>query len=211
MSRRGMAGFCTRGVLPAVMLLLCLSVRVTRAESDALQQVREAAGRIQSLQAAFVQEKQLAILVRPLISMGRFYFKAPDAIRWEYESPARSLFLLSDGDARRFFERDGRLVPDSGADLQAMQIVLQHITNWLRGRFDESPDFRIEPHRDRIILVPSAALSGMIRRIELLLSQQPGIIDQILIVENERDFTKISFRDLKVNHPIAASVFRPLP
>ncbi len=42
---------------------------------------------LQTLEAGFVQEKISEMLLAPVTSKGRFRFKAPDRVRWDYETP----------------------------------------------------------------------------------------------------------------------------
>ena len=62
-------------------------VLITSGWSSSWDSIRAAARDIQSIQAAFTQEKHLQILARPLKSHGRLIFAAPDRLRWEYLAP----------------------------------------------------------------------------------------------------------------------------
>jgi len=152
----------------------------------------------------------MKILVRPLISKGRFFFKGPASIRWEYLSPVNSVVMMHQGEVRRFFKKDGLVIRDSGANLQAMQVVMQNITRWLGGHFDKNPDFKMTLKKNRIVLKPSQPMPGMIDRIELLLSDRPGLIDTITIYEDKENYTKIEFRAMEINRPIADSLFQEI-
>ncbi len=202
------AGF---GLLFLLYLFISANSRTVRAESDFFSQIREEAKKIKSLQADFVQQKQMKILLRPLVSKGRFFFRAPSSIRWEYVSPVNSIVVMHQGKMRRVFKKNGQVIQDSGANLQAMQIVMQNIAHWLSGRFDENPDFIMTLTPPRILLTPLKPMPGMMDRIELLFSDRPGILDSITIYENKENYTKIAFKSLKINGPIADSVFQEIP
>lgn len=85
---------------------------------------------------------------------------------------------------------------------------MQNITSWLGGRFDENPFFKMTMEKNRIILKPSKPMPGMMDRVELLLSNQPGIIEAIFIFEDNENYTKIQLKVLEINKPIADSVFQ---
>jgi len=193
-----------------LLLLLAVDVRVVRGEDARLAQFREQAMQIQSLQATFIQKKQMKILLRPLISKGRFFFKRSASIRWEYQSPINSVLTMHRGEVKRFFKRDGKVVQDSGTNLQVMQVVMQNISRWLGGRFDDNPDFKTTLVKNRILLTSTTALSDMIERIELQLSSRPGVIESITIFEDGENYTKIEFKGLEINQPIADSVFEEI-
>ncbi len=159
-------------------------------------QLRKDAGQIKTISADFIQEKHLQILSRPLISKGVFYYEAPGSLRWEYQSPIRSILMMHEGRVTRYIWGENGFRKDSGLSLQAMQIVLQEITKWLGGHFDDNPDFTasLEPDR-RIVLTPKKkAFSAIIRNIELILSDRPGVIKSVTIYEGEKSFTRIIFK-----------------
>lgn len=204
-------GLKKNGACLAGILLFWLLPASVWAQSDTLDRVREGAKQIHSLEAGFIQKKQMKILLKPLVSKGYFYFKAPGSIRWEYRTPINSVITMHKGDIKRFFRMNGKMVSDSGASLQVMQVVLQYITLWLGGQFDDNSDFKVSATKTHIELTPRKSMPGMIARIELRLSDQPGIIDEIVIVEDKENNTKIEFIGLKVNQPISDSVFQEIP
>ena len=193
-----------------LVLISAVGAKTAWAESDLFMEIRKKADFIKSLHVEFIQQKQLKILVRPLISKGLFIYKAPSSIRWEYITPVRSIVVLHQGKVKRFFTKDGLMVKDAGADLQVMQIVMQNITRWLNGNFDENPGFRTTVEKNRILLKPLNQISEMIDRIELLLSKDPGLIDSITIYEDRENYTKIKFKTLNINGPLADSVFEEI-
>ncbi|MBW2624348.1 MAG: outer membrane lipoprotein carrier protein LolA [Deltaproteobacteria bacterium] len=173
-------------------------------------QLRKDAEQINTIRSDFVQEKHLQILSRPLISKGVFYYEAPGSLRWEYQSPIRSILLMHEARVTRYIWGENGFRRDSGLSLQAMQIVLQEITKWLGGHFDDNPDFTasLEPDR-RIVLTPKKkALSAIIKNIELILSDRPGVIKSVTIYEGEKSFTKIIFKNVRVNEVLKETVFQ---
>ncbi|RLB99742.1 MAG: outer membrane lipoprotein carrier protein LolA [Deltaproteobacteria bacterium] len=177
--------------------------------ADSWEQIKTGAKEIKSVKAEFVQEKHLKILLNPLVSKGVFYYQAPGSLRWEYMSPVRSILLMHNGKMKRYVKTSEGLVKDASANLQAMQIVVQEITMWLNGRFDDNPNFIAVLKQGRIILTPrEKSLSMMIQRIELTLSNRPGVIKSVMIYENENSFTTLDFRNSRLNEKIEDSLFR---
>jgi outer membrane lipoprotein-sorting protein len=175
-------------------------------------QLRKDAEQINTIRADFVQEKHLPILSRPLISKGVFYYKAPGSLRWEYQSPIKSILLMYKGSVTRYIWGENGFRRDSGLSLHAMQVVLEEITMWLGGHFTENPDFTasLEPDQ-RIVLTPKKkAFSAIIRNIELILSDRPGVIKSVTIYEGEKSFTRIIFKNVRVNEVLKKTVFSSL-
>lgn len=194
--------------LVPVLALLCISW------ADSWEQLKVTASRVKSVQAEFVQEKHLPILAKPLISKGVFYYQAPRSLRWEYQWPIKSILAVHEGSVRRFVSTDGSdFREESGAGLEAMQVVVEEITQWLAGHFDDNPMFQasLEPGK-RIVLVPkNGAFQKVIRRIELNLGEEPGVMQSVTIYESENAFTKLVFTKTVLNEKIDDALFQKIP
>jgi len=194
-------------IITALMVLL--SARLCFAWADNWDDLRAAAGRISSVSAAFVQEKHMKVLVRPLISAGFLFFQAPDSLRWEYRHPIQSILITHAGNTKKFIRKDGKIIADAAANAPAMQFVTEEISRWLKGHFDENPVFSasLEPDR-RIVLTPNdKGLAGMIQRIELVLSDRPGIMESVMIYESKNSYTRILFTNVELNRPLDRKLF----
>ena len=168
-----------------IKTIFLLSAFMCLGWADTWEGIKKTASTVTSVRAEFVQEKHMEILARPLVSKGIFYFKAPNSLRWEYRSPVQSILLMHDGRTKRYLKRNGAIIEDEGAHLQSMQVVLQDISQWLSGRFEENPAFSasLEPGRKIVLRPKEKSLATMIQRIELILSDRPGIISAVMIYE----------------------------
>jgi outer membrane lipoprotein-sorting protein len=182
--------------------------------ADSWEQLKTTASVITSVQAEFVQEKHLPILAKPLVSEGVFYYQATRSLRWEYRWPVRSILTMHDGHVRRFVSTDAdSFHEESGPGLEAMQVVVEEITHWLAGRFDDNPMFQshLEPGK-RIVLVPKdGAFQKFIQRIVLNLGQRPGVMQSVTIYESENAFTQLTFKNTVLNAKIEDTLFQEIP
>ena len=180
--------------------------------ADTWEGIQSAASTITSVRAEFVQEKHMEILARPLVSKGIFYFQAPNSLRWEYQSPVQSILLMHDGRTKRYLLKNGAITEDAGAHLQSMQVVLQDIAQWMNGRFEENPAFSasLEPGRKIVLRPKEKSLANIIQRIELILSDRPGIIEAVMIYEGENSYTRFEFKNAVLNQPLQDSIFRKI-
>jgi outer membrane lipoprotein-sorting protein len=183
--------------------------------TDNWEQIRRESAQVQTIQARFVQKKQMKILSRPLVSEGRFFFQAPASVRWEYTAPVRSILLMQGGSLKRYIHSGGGFTAEEAGRIPAMEIVMQEISAWLHGRFDQSQYFTatlVQQPAPRIILTPKeASFARLIQRIELTPSEQPGVLKTIRIVEDEHTTTLFEFRQAKVNQPIPEFIFQAVP
>lgn len=167
-----------------------------------------------SVRARFTQSKTMRLLARPLVSTGSFYFKRPDSVRWSYDAPVKSLLLMHAGTVRSYTQGGaGGLTEDAGASLQSMNVMLQEIALWSRGRFNESRSFAAELKPGggpRILLTPrDAGLAQIISSIEIVLApDRPGVISTVIISEGDSGTTVFQFSDVMLNAPLDESLFR---
>ena len=61
------------------------------------QKFTEATRKTQTIEANFIQEKNLSILSEKIITKGRFMFKKEKKLRWEYTDPFHYLIILNNG------------------------------------------------------------------------------------------------------------------
>jgi outer membrane lipoprotein-sorting protein len=197
-----------RGIYPAIILLSL----VLAGWGDSWEQIKKGAVNILSIEAEFTQTKKMEILARPLVSKGKLYFQAPGSLRWEYASPVWSVLLMHGKSIQRYVRRGDAIVQDPSAHLQSMRIVVQEIALWMKGDFDANPAFRAELKAGRtIVLTPKEkAMAGIISKIELKLSQTPGVISSVTIYESEKSRTVIAFERVKLNGKIPESLFRKM-
>ena len=196
-----------------VMCIVLFFMAVPLAWGGDWDRIREKAVDIQTISARFIQEKHLEILIKPLVSKGAFYFRAPGSLRWEYTSPIQSILLMHDGKVRRFMGSESGFKEDAGPGLQGMEMVFKEITRWLKGEFSDNPDYHSSLEGDNeIVMVPkNKAFAKIIQKIEILLSDRPGVIETVTIYEGKSSFTKIRFRDVDINGELADTLFESIP
>ena len=192
-------------LLLLVALSFCIAIPAARAGAEN----KGAPVQLRSVQADFIQEKHLKILARPIVSTGSFTFHAPQSLRWEYRTPIRSILLMHGGKVRKFVERDGVLAEDKGMRLDAMQVVLAEISNWLDGRFTDNAMFAVSfPKKQTILLTPKEqGIAALISSIELKLGEQAGLLDKVIIFEGPDASTSLTFSNRIINKEIPAAVF----
>lgn len=190
-------------VLPAVLALFLFAL-VSFSQAAEQESIP-----IQSIQADFVQEKHLKILVRPLISTGTFTFQNPQSLRWEYRTPVPSVLLMHGNKIKKFVERDGQLVEDKGLGLDSMQVVLGQISNWLDGRFSDNDMFSVSFIDEHTVLLSprDKGLASLISKIELKLAAEKGHLDEVTLFEGPDSYTKMTFENRILNKPVPLSVF----
>jgi hypothetical protein len=105
---------------------------------------------------------------------------------------------------------EGKWKPEMTQAVEARRMVLEEISRWFQGRFDESKAFKhtYSPGPPaRIILVPGEGVNRFIQRIEIVLSARPGVIDRVEIEEPGGSRTSIEFKNVEINSTFSSEVF----
>ena len=181
--------------------------------ADTMEEIGDQAAGIRAVKARFVQEKHLEMLDNPLISKGELYFRAPDSLRWEYTDPVKTILLMNRDRIRQYAMGEDGMQARQGRDLEAMRVFLEQVGQWLRGGFDKNTAFAAELKKgQRVVLTPvDKNISAVIEKIELRLTDTPGVIESAFIYEDETSYTRIVFHDTRINPKIADSVFEQAP
>ncbi len=172
--------------------------------------MRSAGEKITSVKGDFIQEKQMPILARPLVARGCFAYQRPASLRWEYREPLQSVLILHNGEVHRYLQSDTGWEEDKTANLQSMDFILQEIAKWLNGRFEDNPMFSVlSASGNKIVLKPrEKGVDQFIRRIELTMADQPGVMKEVVIFESNDSFTRFTFPSPEINQPISPDEFQ---
>lgn len=200
----------TKNFLVAAAVLVAAMVSAG-AHAATMADMQEAAGNIRSISADFIQEKHMKILVKPLISKGIIRFQSPDSLRFEYREPIQNILIMKGKSVSRFLRKDDAFVRDNAAAMSAMTVVMDEISQWLKGDFNTNVfNATIEDTQKpgRIILAPKdKAMTNFIQDIVLVLSEQPGVFKEVIIRENQDSYTRLRFDKVQLNKDIAPDVF----
>lgn len=195
-----------------LLLLLFLTALPIGAGADEFARLRKDSAGISTISADFVQKKFMKILSKPLVSEGKFYYAAPDSIRWEYTKPIRSVVISGKGSTKRYIASGGKLIEDKTGGAQAMKIVLDEVAGWMSGKFDSNPSFTAtlqEGLNTVITMTPvGKSMAGMIEKIEITVSRKDTSIKSVRIIESANAETRIEFTHVVINKEITPSVFQ---
>ncbi|MBU4318777.1 MAG: outer membrane lipoprotein carrier protein LolA [Proteobacteria bacterium] len=166
---------------------------------------------INTIKTLFTQEKSLSLFAEPVISKGFCIFKAPDQIRLEYTEPFKSSLLVNHNQIYKYEFYAGQWKKLDSADKEIMLTVMGNIGSWLKGKFKDPQVYDISAmngDKKTIFLVPKhTAFKKFIRSFELGLNNHINGLDYIIIHENEKDYTKITFHNDVINTAVSDTVF----
>ena len=165
-----------------------------------------------SIQCDFKQEKHLSFLSENIISKGKFAFKNPNLLRWEYAEPINYIIVFNDKNI--LISDDGKI---SSFDTQSNK-MFSEINNMMVGTiqgslFNDSERFSVKYFESEIQylleLEPKMAeMKSMLKSIKIFIDKTDNSVSSIKMIETSDDYTKIDFINRKLNQPIDITKFK---
>ncbi|MFH1121861.1 MAG: outer membrane lipoprotein carrier protein LolA [Bacteroidota bacterium] len=204
-----------------LIVVFCLSGMISPAQKDGFKKVADpreielklvkASASVNTITSDFVQEKHLDYLSVVIESKGKFWFKKPGILRWEYTEPYKYLIVINQGKII-IKDEDKKNEFDVNSN-KAFQELNNIIVNSVNGTLIESDkyDYEILEGRESwlVRLYPkNEQIKKVMSNIELYFLKTDLSVNKIKMVESDQDFTIITLRNKKFNDPIPASVFK---
>jgi len=200
-------GRARRHVFPlhhVLIFMVCSVVLLPHAvfagQKETLQRLLAGQRAIRTMSADFVQEKHSTMLKEPLISKGRFLFKSPDRVLWDYDG---EIIIASDGRNLTIYYpqlKEAEVVP---IDRNFMKIPLSFNLEEL-GRFF---DLSLEAKKDFYTVSLTPREKGALFSEMIITLDSAGVPLAVEMHEKGGDRSIIRFRNQKVNGTIPDSTF----
>lgn len=176
-----------------------------------IEQVCAAAGKMQTLQCDFRQEKRLSLLETNMVSTGKMYYKGGKALKWEYVSPYAYTFLLNDDKVMLGSQgkTDVIQVNSSKTFKQIARIMMHSITGKC---LSDTEDFHVtmlvEGNEWVAELIPrQKELAQLFARIRLHIDPKSQTATEVELTEKSGDLTRITMTNIKKNTPLDDALF----
>ena len=163
---------------------------------------------MQTLQADFRQEKELALLSKPEISTGSFVFSKPSSVVWRYTAPKPVVMQIANGwmttyypdlnkaekiEVKRYQDKIFRYMAASGA--------LDELARYFDFTFIEAKNSAFYT----LDLNPkSKIVAKRVKHIKIWIDTKTYLTTKFEYVEGDGDLTRYEFTNIKMNQPIAA-------
>lgn len=181
------------------------------AVNDFRQNVERQAEDINTMSGDFVQVKYIQMMQEEAVSAGKLYFMAPDILKWEYFKPYNYKILFKDD--KLFINDEGeKSVTDLGAN-KLFEKLFSLISGSMNGKLLADTDnfdfayLRVNNNKMVVLKPRDPNLRQMFAQIVLIFDQK-NLVNSVKLVEESGDFTEIFFKNVQINQPLKASVFK---
>ena len=178
---------------------------------EVVKEISDRQKKVDTLQADFRQEKEMALLTSAEVSEGRFVFEKPNRVLWVYDSPKPVRMLIADGwlttyypdlgraeelEVRRFEDRIFRY-------LGAASGAIEELTKYFDFRFI---DRKGSPYI--LELDPKTkSVARRVRKLTIWIDRESFITTSFEYIEGDGDMTRYEFVNIRINDPIPPDTF----
>ena len=178
--------------------------------ADLQTAIEASSKRTETIKSDFTQIKYLDVLEDEIESTGKFLFRAPNYLKWEYIEPYQYTILR---------KVDKMLINDEGTvkeyDINsnaAFSAINSMMVQLLTGNFFDSGEYDAEFFENaqyyKVALKPNTSQMGeFLDNIELYFSKKDLLVEYIRMNELSGDYTKIVFSQKIMNVAIPESKF----
>ena len=162
-----------------------------------------------TLQADFEQTYFSTSLATPLREKGKFYFKKPGWMRWEYQDPEKNIFVYKEGLALYYFPEDNQLYRLKGF----RERVESEILSLLSGQRNLAENYTIEFSPFPSENLPAWQLKLSPREeseysfILLEIDQKSSLIQKAIFMDWGGNKQEFRFDRIKTGQPLSPALF----
>ena len=196
------------------LFLVCLPVVNLSADNSAqeinnvLQDLEIKMSGVKTIQASFIQEKNLALFNQKIILKGKIFIQKPGLLSWRVITPLRYSMVINGNTISQWDEDTNQVQQVSLAKNPSFQVAIQQMQNWFCGAYKSMQgDYKITlttalPITLQFIPLENAVSGNFIKRVVVLFQNDGLYIKEINIEEENGDTTLLKFIGAKVDQPI---------
>lgn len=172
--------------------------------------VKEKSETTQTIKSDFVQYKHLDFLSNDIKTEGKLAYKSPNLVKWEYTNPYKysvvfknnSLLINDDGKKNTINIGSSKL-------FEKMNVL---IVKSIRGDMFDDAEFDISYHKSKSsyivrFLLKDIDFKKVIKQFVLHFDMKSYDVTQVKMIEPSNDYTKIVFKNRKLNTPLSDAIF----
>lgn len=184
---------------------MLLQISVSAASADILDDLKAKQAKIKTVSANFTQEKKTRLLTKPIRIDGRFLYRQPDRIRWEYRGNTNLQVIFNGKDIWLYYPELKEADKLTGLSQYGSLMQFDVLTM--------SRDYTITARKEKtiIFLKFSPKAKGPISQIEMEVPEESSFPRTVKLFDQNNEPTTIIFRDVKLNPDIKDDTFVFVP
>jgi len=193
-----------------ICLILLLSLfSFAQTAEDVASQLEKTLYSTQTFEARFEHNFYSAVISTPLKEKGKFYFRKPDSMRWEYTDPEHNIYLFEGDKYQWYFAEDNQLmrgfISDEGHESEILHLLTgqKNLLDFYSTSFSPFPTDN--PQNAQIKLTPKQEDNGSYLLLEL--DKKKWLIHKIIFMDWEGNKTEFQFSRIKVNASLPKNIF----
>ena len=180
-------------------------------QKDVLEKIDKAAASMKSMQCDFTQTKRMKMLNKEMLSKGNMYFRHPNQLRWQYNTPYDYIFILNKEKVSIKSAKSTQNIDVQQNKMfrQITNIILNSITG---GNLKNTADFTTEIYQNgktyfARLYPKKKELKQIYRFIEIHFNPTLTMVNSVKMEEKTGDITLVQLLNVKTNIPINEKMF----
>lgn len=178
------------------------------AHAQSMAKVEKKYSAAKTLSLHFEQTRISSLTQQKQVSTGKIYFSRPGRIRWETETPEKSLLI---GDGKKFWfytppfsqGESGQVIERKSQDVQS-----QFAQDLLSGHLSVSKDTKVEDlGANRYKVTPKKGSAGTVKTAEITIDSKAQTIQKLVLIHEDESRLELSFSKIELGKPLDAKLF----
>jgi outer membrane lipoprotein carrier protein len=211
------AAICLAGIALADGSETQPAAPATQATAEVLDPLQAQLRQVNSVQADFVEKRNLAMLNHQLTISGRFALQKPDRLIWIVTAPLRYAIRIEGDEVQQWDEDTNHVdVIHLGGD-PAFKSISDQMKAWFLGDYSalatnyDALLIGRNPLALEFVPKPDSMVAKMISKIGLSFEADERYIDTMSVVESSGDTTSVHFSNARINQPVSEATWEMPP
>jgi outer membrane lipoprotein-sorting protein len=163
---------------------------------------------VDTMQANFIQKKNLTMLKHTVTIKGRFAMAKPNKVIWIVDEPRRFAIRVNGEEITQWDQDTNQIQVMHVGNDPTFQAITQQIQAWFLGDYkvlEKSYDVYLlsdQPLSLRFAPQPGTMVSKLVKNIEITFNKNQLQIDKMVVNETSGDSTTLEYSDTRLNDPI---------
>lgn len=189
-----------------LLIIIFLSLIVLSvSEADIIDDLKAKQAKVRSVSAQFTQEKHTKLLKKPIRNNGRFFYKQPDKIRWEYTGTGNMQVIYNGRELWIYY-------PDlKEADKISGMPQYSTLMHFDISRMSRDYDIKSISEKNLLKLRFIPRATSPVSLIEMEFPENASFPRSLKLTDSNKEITSIVFKDVRLNSDVPDNLFMFMP